>query len=92
VEPFTTELSVNESCTNARQPAIEKCPQLKLVAVYSRSHKSAQSLEAVGAAVYSEDSGPGKTYEDLLESKDIVAVIIAYVRFPSRRGERVAEM
>jgi predicted dehydrogenase len=52
---------------------------LTLKAVYSRSLKSAKALseEAGSVDVYSEDSGSGKTYHDLLERSDIHAVIIA---------------
>jgi len=42
--------------------------------------KSAQNLigENSGVDLYSEDSGSGKTYDDLLAREDIQAVIIAY--------------
>ena len=51
-----------------------------LKAIYSRSLKSAQSLP-VGAnmALYSEDSGVGKGFTDLLERPDIQACIVACV-------------
>lgn len=62
------------------QPAIKKCADINLVAVYSRSLKSAQSLDLQGVQLYSDDSGLGKTYDDLLKSSDIEAVIIAYVQ------------
>lgn len=49
-----------------------------LKAVYSRSLKSAQSLSEnlKDVNLYSDDSGPGKTYYDLLLCDDIQAVII----------------
>jgi predicted dehydrogenase len=49
-----------------------------LKAVYSRSLKSAQSLSEnlKDVNLYSDDSGPGKTYHDLLLRDDIQAVII----------------
>ncbi|KAH6674338.1 hypothetical protein B0J14DRAFT_589758 [Halenospora varia] len=49
---------------------------LTLKAVYSRSLKSAQSLEQ-NVDLYSDDSGSGKTYHDLLLREDIQAVILA---------------
>ena len=52
------------------------CPQLTLRAIYSRSLKSANGLD-VAVELYSDDSGPGKTYHDLLLRDDIHAVIIA---------------
>ncbi|KAG9235059.1 hypothetical protein BJ875DRAFT_375051 [Amylocarpus encephaloides] len=50
--------------------------QLTLKAVYSRSLKSATELDA-GVDIYSDDSGTGKTYHDLLLRDDIHAVILA---------------
>jgi predicted dehydrogenase len=44
--------------------------------VYSRSRKSAESLGA-DTELYSDDSGAGKTYHDLLLRPDVDAVIIA---------------
>ena len=49
---------------------------MTLKAVYSRSLKSAQNL-ATGVDLYSDDSGSGKTYHDLLLRDDIHAVILA---------------
>lgn len=48
-------------------------------AVYSRSAKSAKTLEVDESTVdiYSDDSGAGKTLNDLLARSDIHAVIIA---------------
>ena len=51
-------------------------PHLTLKAIYSRSLKSAQNLSA-GVDLYSDDSGSGKTYHDLLLRDDIHAVILA---------------
>lgn len=59
-------------------PAVRASKHLTLKAVYSRSLKSAKTLET-GSDVdlYSDDSGSGKTYHDLLLRSDIHAVIIA---------------
>jgi len=60
-------------------PAVNKSKDLTLTAIYSRSLKSAKSLEADESKVdlYSDDSGSGKTLDDLLSRPDIHAVIIA---------------
>lgn len=60
-------------------PAVEKSKDLTLKAVYSRSLKSAKSLETDSSKVdlYSDDSGTGKGLDDLLARDDIGAVIIA---------------
>jgi len=52
---------------------------LTLKAIYSRSLKSAKTLEADESKVelYSDDSGSGKSLDDLLARSDIEAVIIA---------------
>lgn len=53
---------------------------MNLKAVYSRSAKSAKALAALAGsdvAIYSDDSGSGNTYHDLLLRDDIAAVIIA---------------
>ena len=65
------------------KPAVKACTDLTLKAVYSRSLKSAQSLTTDSAKVdlYSDDSGAGKSYEDLLKREDIHAVIIVYIPF-----------
>lgn len=62
------------------QPAVLAAKDLTLKAIYSRSLKSAQSLASGLSDVdlYSEDSGAGKGYADLLARQDIKAVIIAY--------------
>jgi predicted dehydrogenase len=58
-------------------------PLLSLKVIYSRSLKSAREtselLPASHSAVdlYSEDSGPGKSYNDVLSRSDIIGVIIA---------------
>lgn len=60
-------------------PAVQAAPNFTLRAIYSRSLNSAQSL-ADGTSnvdLYSEDSGAGKSYDDLLNRSDIGAVIIA---------------
>jgi predicted dehydrogenase len=55
---------------------VRATPQLALKAVYSRSLKSAQAVNA-NVDLYSDDVGVGKTYHDLLLREDIQAVIIA---------------
>ena len=55
---------------------MKACSHLTLKAIYSRSLKSAQNLSA-GVDLYSNDSGSGKTYHDLLLREDIHAVILA---------------
>ncbi|KAL2819155.1 hypothetical protein BJX63DRAFT_382549 [Aspergillus granulosus] len=60
-------------------PAVQAAPDLNLKAIYSRSLKSAQGL-ADGLAdvdLYSDDSGAGRSFTDLLAREDISAVIIA---------------
>ncbi|EPS32813.1 hypothetical protein PDE_07773 [Penicillium oxalicum 114-2] len=59
-------------------PAVRAATELDLKAIYSRSLTSAKNL-ASGAPdcdLYSDDSGSGKSYEDLLARSDISAVII----------------
>ncbi|KAL6232765.1 hypothetical protein BDW75DRAFT_216886 [Aspergillus navahoensis] len=60
-------------------PAIKEAPTLMLKAIYSRSLKSAQSLAEglEGVDLYSDDSGAGKSYKDLLAREDIAAVVLA---------------
>lgn len=60
-------------------PAVEKSKDLTLKAVYSRSLKSAQTLatESNNIDLYSDDSGSGKSLDDLLARDDITGVIIA---------------
>ncbi|KAJ9288044.1 hypothetical protein DTO021C3_4448 [Paecilomyces variotii] len=60
-------------------PAVQAAKDFTLKAIYSRSLKSAQNLIGENSSVdlYSEDSGSGKTYDDLLAREDIQAVIIA---------------
>lgn len=55
---------------------MKACSGLTLKAIYSRSLKSAKALNA-DVDLYSDDSGSGKTYHDLLLRGDIHAVIIA---------------
>ncbi|KAB8295170.1 hypothetical protein EYC80_007099 [Monilinia laxa] len=57
-------------------PAVQATPLVSLKAIYSRSLSSAQSLN-VDVPLYSDDSGAGKTFKDLLLRTDIHAVIIA---------------
>ncbi|KAF4928917.1 hypotheticall protein [Colletotrichum viniferum] len=64
-------------------PAVEASDQLELKAIYSRSLKSAKDTASLanksGAApdLYSDDSGAGKSFKDLLARDDIKAVILA---------------
>ncbi|KAL4738593.1 hypothetical protein BDV11DRAFT_131115 [Aspergillus similis] len=60
-------------------PATKEAPTLSLKAIYSRSLKSAQGLAEglEGVDLYSDDSGAGKSYQDLLARKDIGAVVLA---------------
>ncbi len=62
-----------------QQPAVKASPHFVLKAIYSRSLKSAQALsESAGHVdLYSNDSGSGKTYHDLLLRSDIDAIIVA---------------
>lgn len=56
-------------------PAIEKSGLFDVKAVYSRTKKSAEAFIPDGSLdVYSDDSGPGRSLEDLLARKDIQAV------------------
>jgi predicted dehydrogenase len=81
------------------QPAVEGSKDLTLKAVYSRSFKSARTLEVDESQVdiYSDDSGPGKSLDDLLARSDIKAVIIAlpiknqpeYIRKVLLKGKHV---
>jgi predicted dehydrogenase len=65
--------------SNVQQPAVQASPHLTLKAIYSRSLKSAKALtESAGQIdLYSDDSGSGKTFHDLLLRPDIQGVIIA---------------
>ncbi|KAL4903159.1 hypothetical protein BDW74DRAFT_156745 [Aspergillus multicolor] len=60
-------------------PAIEDASTLSLKAIYSRSLKSTQGLAEglQGVDLYSDDSGAGKSYKDLLAREDIKAVVLA---------------
>ncbi|KAA6408676.1 MAG: glucose-fructose oxidoreductase [Lasallia pustulata] len=80
-------------------PAVEASKELTLKAIYSRSLKSAKSLSIDTSSVdlYSDDSGEGKSYTDLLKRPDIQAVIIAlpipnqplYIRAALSAGKHV---
>lgn len=65
------------------QPAVLATPYLSLKAIYSRSLKSAKETSQLLPAshgeveLYSEDSGSGKSYKDVLARPDIVGVLIA---------------
>jgi len=59
-------------------PAVQATAHLTLKAIYSRSLKSAKSVQpSDNVDLYSDDSGLGKTYHDLLLRSDIQAVILA---------------
>ncbi|KAJ5558570.1 hypothetical protein N7535_008786 [Penicillium sp. DV-2018c] len=60
-------------------PAVQAASNFQLKAIYSRSLKSAQDLASGTSEIdlYSEDSGSGKSYDDILARSDIGAVIIA---------------
>ncbi|KAE8311170.1 hypothetical protein BDV41DRAFT_566019 [Aspergillus transmontanensis] len=64
---------------SGRFPGVQASDAFDLKAIYSRSLTSAQTLATgvTGIDLYSEDAGPGKTYDDLLSRPDITAVIIA---------------
>lgn len=62
------------------QPAVQASKDLTLKAIWSRSLKSGRNLGAdANVDIFSEDSGPGKSFNDLLKRADIQAVIIACV-------------
>ncbi|OTA70679.1 oxidoreductase family protein [Hypoxylon sp. EC38] len=64
-------------------PAALASPLLSIKAIWSRSLKTAQEAaklipgEAAPVALYSSDSGDGKSYEDILKRDDIIGVILA---------------
>ncbi|KAL3467812.1 hypothetical protein BJX64DRAFT_247518 [Aspergillus heterothallicus] len=60
-------------------PAVQAASDLTLKAIYSRSLKSAQGLadDLADVDLYSDDSGEGKTFTDLLAREDITAFILA---------------
>lgn len=71
-------LTVQANKSPSIKPAVQATPALELKAIYSRSLKSAQTLSpGFSVDYYSDDSGSGKTYHDLLLRPDIQAVIIA---------------
>lgn len=63
------------------KPAIMKCDELQLNAIYSRTLKSAQATAELNTKgkvdLYSSDSGDGASLDDLLKRDDIQGVIIA---------------
>ena len=65
---------------DVKKPAVQASKDLTLKAIWSRSLKSARNLGAdADVDIYSEDSGSGKSFNDLLKRADIQAVIIACV-------------
>jgi glucose-fructose oxidoreductase len=60
---------------------VEAVKDLNLKAIYSRSLKSAKDLASntTDIDLYSDDSGAGRSFADLLNRSDIGAVIIGYV-------------
>ncbi|KAL2797612.1 hypothetical protein BJX66DRAFT_87346 [Aspergillus keveii] len=60
-------------------PAVQAVSDLALKAIYSRSLKSAQGLAdgLTDVDLYSDDSGAGKSFADLLAREDIAAVVLA---------------
>ncbi|WQF89079.1 Putative gfo/Idh/MocA-like oxidoreductase, NAD(P)-binding domain superfamily [Colletotrichum destructivum] len=63
-------------------PAVEASDQLTLKAIYSRSRKSAEDTaklvtKSTSPDLYSDDSGDGKSFKDLLARDDIQALILA---------------
>ncbi|GKZ86191.1 hypothetical protein AnigIFM56816_001243 [Aspergillus niger] len=67
--------------TKEHLPALSSCPSFNLKAIYSRSQKSAESLAAAAGenteAYFDSPSVPSKSLDDLLQRKDITAVVIA---------------
>ncbi|KAL3478658.1 hypothetical protein BJX99DRAFT_256306 [Aspergillus californicus] len=80
-------------------PAIQSSPDLSLKAIYSRSLKSAQDIAGglTGVDLYSDDSGEGKGYDDLLKRGDVQAVVLvlpilvqpAYIKAALSAGKHV---
>ena len=72
----------DQNFPNTFQPAIQKCSDLSLKAIFSRSLSSAQATASLLPSshspvdLYSADAGAGKTYHDLLLREDIAGVII----------------
>jgi hypothetical protein len=75
--PFVRMPSSFTPADHASQPAVNLAHHLTLKAVYSRSLKSAQGLGA-NVDLYSDDSGSGKTYHDLL----LVRALATHRAFP----------
>jgi predicted dehydrogenase len=67
----------------ALKPAVLACPSLSLKAIWSRSLKSAEDSAKLipgdhsSVDLYSTESGPGKSYDDVLKRDDIAGVILA---------------
>ncbi len=64
----------------ALQPAVQACKDLELKAIFSRTKSGAEKLASKHSSpvdIYSEDSGAGNAYFDLLFREDIQAFIIA---------------
>ncbi|KAI0206802.1 hypothetical protein F4808DRAFT_466749 [Astrocystis sublimbata] len=64
-------------------PAVLACPSLSVKAVWSRSSKSAQETAklladaGIEVEVYSSESDPDKSYDDLLKRDDVSGLILA---------------
>ncbi|OLN81158.1 hypothetical protein CCHL11_09522 [Colletotrichum chlorophyti] len=63
-------------------PAVEATDHLSLKAIYSRSRKSAEDTAKLATKsgspdLYSDDSGDGRSFKDLLARDDIQALIVA---------------
>ncbi|KAI1439130.1 hypothetical protein GGR50DRAFT_2784 [Xylaria sp. CBS 124048] len=64
-------------------PAAVACPLVSVKAVWSRSLKSAEETAKLlvdagtTADIYSSESGPGKSYDDLLKRSDVSGIILA---------------
>jgi len=78
---FMSPVLIFSHADSASKPAVEASKNLTLKATYSRSLSSAKSLATDHSKIdlYSDDSGSGKSYTDLLARSDIQAVIIAYI-------------
>lgn len=74
---------VGSRMLTALKPAVLACPSLSLKAIWSRSIKSAEDSAKLipgdhsSVDLYSTESGPGKSYDDVLKRDDIAAVILA---------------
>ncbi|KAF3908501.1 hypothetical protein ABW21_db0205107 [Orbilia brochopaga] len=66
--------------TRHKPAALQDSDLLSLKAIYSRRKTSVEAIlanETVDVDVYSDDSGPDRTYEELLKREDVDFVIIA---------------